>query len=285
MTGDVVGESGRLAVARLLPTLRHEYQLDLVIVNGENADGLGLYISSAQELFQAGADVITLGDHIYDKTEIYDYLAQEPRIVRPLNFNPATPGSDRVIVKIRHARVMVVSVIGLLKISIYAAMSPFAALDQLLDELEMWPENEKPHAIMIDFHAEDSREKQALGWYLDGKVSGIAGTHTHVPTLDARILPNGTGKVTDLGMCGPRNSSLGMDIDAALTRFVQGMPSMYRVADGPAQFNSVLFQIDETTGKCVGIERVDRIVELDGEVHTNPLHGPTTARTDSQAMS
>lgn len=129
MTGDVVGESGRRAVARLLPTLRQEYQLDLVIVNGENADGLGLYISSAQKLFQAGADVITLGDHIYDKTEIYDYLAQEPRIARPLNFNPATPGSDRVLVNVGQARVMMVSVIGLLKISIYAAMSPFAALD------------------------------------------------------------------------------------------------------------------------------------------------------------
>lgn len=285
MTGDVVGESGRRAVARLLPDLRREYKLDLVIVNGENADGLGLYINSARELFKAGADIITLGDHIYDKSEIYDYLPLEPRIVRPLNFNPATPGYDRAVVQVGSARVMVVSVIGELKINIYTAASPFAAMDQLFSEIETLPEDEKPNVILVDFHAEDFKEKHTLGWYLDGRISGIVGTHTHVPTLDARVLPNGTGKVTDLGMCGPHNSSLGMSIEAALTRFVEGMPSMYELASGPVQFNSAVFHIDETSGRCLGVERVDRLIEFNGDQHIVTFSSPATARTDSQALS
>lgn len=282
MTGDVVGESGRKALARLLPMLRREYKLDLVVVNGENADGLGLYISSAKQLFEAGADVITLGDHIYDKAEIYEYLAQEPRIARPLNFNPATPGSDRVTLHIGAARVMVVSVIGTVKINLYTAASPFAAMEQLFSEIETLPEDEKPNVILVDFHAEDIREKQTLGWYLDGKISAIVGTHTHVPTADARVLPNGTGRVTDLGMCGPQNGSLGMSLEAALTRFVEGMPSMYQLATGPAQFNSAVFHIDEVTGKCVSVERVDRVVDTEGHLLNE---GPLTIRTDSQALT
>lgn len=284
MTGDVVGASGRQAVARLLPQLRREYDLDLVVVNAENADGLGLYITSAKELLAAGADVLTLGDHIYDKLEIYDYLSQDNRMVRPLNFSPHTPGRDRLMLKIKGARVMVVSVLGLLKINIYSAASPFAALDELLDQIETAPAEEQPHAILVDFHAEDIREKHALAWYLDGKVSAVVGTHTHVPTLDARILPNGTGKVTDLGMCGPQDGSLGMTVEAALTRFVHGMPSMYQVAPGPVQFNSVFLQVDEQSGRCVHIERVDRYLDL----HAPPQSDhdePPTAATDSQALT
>jgi metallophosphoesterase (TIGR00282 family) len=288
MAGDVVGESGRQAVALLLPNLRQEYKLDLVVVNGENADGLGLYISSMQELFEAGADVMTLGDHIYDKSEIYNYLAQEPRAVRPLNFNSYTPGSDRVLLEVRGVKVMVVSVIGLLKINMYAAASPFAAMEQLLDDLALEPASEKPQVVLVDFHAEEIKEKQALAWYLDGKVSVVVGTHTHVPTADLRILPKGTARVTDLGMCGPRDGSLGMSLVPALTRFVDGLPSMYEVATGPVQFNSVFFQIDEATGKCVHVERVDRVVEIDGQVHNLPKHHAhelPTARTDSQALT
>lgn len=284
MTGDVVGASGRQAVAQLLPQLRQHYNLDLVIVNGENADGLGLYISSAKELLAAGADVLTLGDHIYDKLEIYDYLAQNNRIVRPLNFSPHTPGRDRLMLKMKGARVMVVSVLGLWKINIYSALSPFTALDELLAELETAPAEQQPHVILVDFHAEDIREKHALGWYLDGKVSAVVGTHTHVPTLDARILPNGTGKVTDIGMCGPRDGSLGMTVEAALTRFVQGMPSMYQVASGPVQFNSVFLQIDEQSGRCVHIERVDRYLNLNAPSQSDKEE-PPTARTDSQALT
>ncbi len=284
MTGDVVGASGRQAVAELLPQLRREYKLDLVVVNAENADGLGLYISSAKELLQAGADVLTLGDHIYDKVEIYNYLAQANRIVRPLNFSPRTPGYDRVTLTIKGARVMVVSVIGLLKINIYSAASPFAALDELLEELETAQSEEQPHIILVDFHAEDIREKHALAWYLDGKVSAVVGTHTHVATLDARILPNGTGKVTDIGMCGPRDGSLGMTIEAALTRFVHGMPSMYQVAPGPVQFNSVFLRVDENSGRCEHIERVDRILNLNCDPQPDNDQ-PPTSRTDSQALT
>ena len=263
MTGDVVGGSGRRAVKQLLPELRDQYKLDLVIVNAENADGLGLYISSAQDLLDNGADYLTLGDHIYDKPEIYEFLARSDRIVRPLNFSPTTPGRDRLIIKVGQCRILLVSVLGLAKMHIYSAFSPFQALDQLLDEIEIWPDEKQPHIILIDFHAEDMREKQALAWYLDGRVSAVVGTHTHVPTLDARILPGGTGQLTDIGMCGPRDGSLGMTLDAAFTRFVQGLPSAYTLATGPVGFNSVVLTLDETTGHCVAIERVDRILNFD----------------------
>ncbi|HEX2911132.1 MAG TPA: TIGR00282 family metallophosphoesterase [Chloroflexia bacterium] len=286
MTGDVVGESGRRAVNLLLPALRDQYKLDLVVVNAENADGLGLYISSAQDLLDNGADILTLGDHIYDKFEIYDYLAKDDRIVRPLNFSPAIPGKDRIMVKIGPCRVMVVSVLGLLKINIYSSLSPFTALDHLLSELETLPDEKQPHIILVDFHAEDIQEKQALGWYVDGRVSAVVGTHTHVPTLDARILPGGTGKVTDIGMCGPRDGSLGMKLDAALTRFVSGMPSRYTLAPGPVQFNAVFLQINEKTGRCQHIERVDRLVNFTCEVEETPLiSGSPTSSLDSQALT
>lgn len=286
MTGDVVGESGRRAVARLLPELRTKYKLDLVIVNAENADGLGLYVSSAREILRHGADVLTLGDHIYDKFEIYDYLAKNDRIIRPLNFSPATPGHDRLMFKVGECRILVVSVIGLLKINIYSSLSPFTAMDNLLSDLETLADERQPHIILVDFHAEDIREKHALAWYLDGRVSAVVGTHTHVPTLDARILPHGTGKVTDIGMCGPSDGSLGMKLDAALTRFVKGLPSMYEVAPGPAQFNAVFLQLNEKTGECCHIERVDYV--LKGSTVTagsTGISGPFTSRTDSQALS
>ena len=284
MTGDVVGASGRQAVKRLLPQLREQYKLDLVIVNAENADGLGLYISSARDLLDNGADVLTLGDHIYDKIEIYDYLAHDDRIVRPLNFSSATPGRDRVVVKVKNSRVMIVSVIGLLKINIYSALSPFQALDQLLEELEVQPDEKQPHLILVDFHAEDIREKQALAWYLDGRVSAVVGTHTHVPTLDTRVLPNGTGKVTDIGMCGPADGSLGMLLEAALTRFVDSLPSAYEVAPGPVQFNSVVLTLDEHSGRCISIERVDRLLNFTHEPPT-PADSPATASLDSQTLT
>ncbi|MDB5079459.1 MAG: hypothetical protein JWP00_1383 [Chloroflexi bacterium] len=286
MTGDVVGASGRQAVKRLLPQLRQEYQLDLVIVNAENADGLGLYISSAVDLLENGADILTLGDHIYDKAEIYEYLAQSDRIVRPLNFNPDTPGPDRLMVTIGKTRVMVVSVLGLLKINVYSAVSPFTALDHLLSELETFADEKQPHIILVDFHAEDIREKHALAWHLDGRVSAVVGTHTHVPTLDARILPHGTGKVTDIGMCGPRDGSLGMKLEAALTRFVTGMPSMYEVAGGPVQFNSIFLQIDETTGRCEYIERVDRLVDFSTDYSPpETSSGPPTSSLNSKDLT
>ena len=286
MTGDVVGASGRQAVKRLLPGLRQEYNLDLVVVNAENADGLGLYISSATDLLQNGADILTLGDHIYDKSEIYEYLAHASKIVRPLNFNVATPGLDRVMVTIDQTRVMIVSVLGLLKINIYSATSPFTALDQLLSELETFSDDKQPHIILVDFHAEDIREKHALAWHLDGRVSAVVGTHTHVPTLDARILPHGTGKVTDIGMCGPRDSSLGMKLEAALTRFVDGMPSMYEVASGPVQFNSVFLQLDKATGHCLHIERVDRLIDFSAAtLPPESPPGPPTSSLNSKDLT
>ena len=268
MAGDVVGEAGRATLRALLPELRREYALDLVVVNAENADGLGLHIATAQAILKGNprtpgshADILTLGDHIYDKSEIYDYLPKEPRIVRPLNFMPHTPGQPYALITLRGVRVMIVSCIGLLKIGIYSALSPFLACDNLLAEIAGWEAERKPHIILVDFHAEDMTEKQALAWYLDGRVSAVVGTHTHVPTLDARVLPKGTGRVTDLGMCGPRDGSLGMNVDAALTRFLHAMPAAYSVATGANQLCAVVIRIDEATGKCLSIERADRVVE------------------------
>ena len=265
MAGDIVGEAGRATLQALLPALRQEYALDLVVVNAENADGLGLYITSAQSILRGDpkvpgshADIITLGDHIYDKSEIYDYLPKEARIVRPLNFMPHTPGLPYAAVTIGGVRVLIVSCIGLLRIGIYSAVSPFLACDNLLDEIKSWPLERVPQIILVDFHAEDMTEKQALAWYLDGRVSAVVGTHTHVPTLDARVLPKGTGRVTDLGMVGPRDGSLGMSLDAALTRFLHAMPAAYKVATGVKQFRSVVIRIDPATGTCHSIERVDR---------------------------
>lgn len=256
LIGDVMGKPGRKVVAALLPELRKELKLDVVIANGENAAaGRGLTERTAQDLFDAGVDVITSGNHIYDQKEVISLLEQEVPILRPANYPPSAPG--RGIVSQKGA-----TVLNLQGRTFMAEIDcPFRGADAALADV---PEGA---VVVVDIHAEATSEKAAIGRYLDGRVSAVVGTHTHVATADARVLPNGTAYVTDAGMCGPRESIIGNDIEAVLERFLTAMPTRMPVAEkSPTlQFNSVLIDIDESTGRARSIERVDREYAVDGE--------------------
>ncbi|MCI0440513.1 MAG: TIGR00282 family metallophosphoesterase [Chloroflexi bacterium] len=247
--GDVVGRPGRRAVKALVPGLRAELGLDLVIANGENsAGGFGITPDTAREMLSSGVDVITSGNHIWDQKDIIPRLDSELPVLRPLNYPPGTPGRGYM----RVGDILVVNAIG--RVFVGAFDCPFRAVDNLLRGLK-----DAPKAIILDFHAEATSEKAAMAWYLDGRASAVVGTHTHVATADARILPKGTAFVSDLGMVGPANSVIGSEVEDALARFLTQMPRRLRVAaDGPVRFNSVLIEIDDDTGKATNIVRVDR---------------------------
>ena len=249
--GDVIGKPGRKAVRELLQDLRHEYGIDLAIANGENvAGGLGITPSTAQELFDSGVDVITTGNHVWFHKEIIPYLDGDFAILRPLNYPPANPGCGYL----SKGKVLVVNLIG--RTFMGDSDCPFRAMDRLLAKLE-----ERPGVIVVDFHAEATSEKVAMGRYLDGRVSAVLGTHTHVGTIDAHILPGGTAYVTDIGMVGPTNSVIGDDIDSVIRRFLTQMPSRLSVGKGAVIFNAILVEVDEKTGKTVDIKRIQKTVE------------------------
>ncbi len=254
MIGDVVGRPGRKGVAALLPGLRRELSVDLVIANGENAAaGRGLTPKTADELFRAGVDVITSGNHIWDNRDILPLLDEEAPILRPLNYPPNVPGRGTV----RVGRALVVNLIGRVFVNPPGLDDPFRAADAALAKVEPGT------PVIIDLHAEATSEKQALGWYLDGRVSAVLGTHTHVPTADARILPGGAAYISDVGMVGARRSVIGDDVDAVISRFLTAMPTRLPVADDPnIVFNAVFVGIDDSTGRAVEIHRVDREVTL-----------------------
>lgn len=255
MIGDVIGKPGRKAVAALLPGLRQELQLDLVVANGENvAAGRGLTEATAQELFDAGVDVITSGNHIFDQKEIIPILDQEAPILRPLNYPPAAPGHGFVTQK----GVTVLNLQG--RTFMPETDDPFRAADTALASL---PEDA---IVVVDMHGEATAEKQAMGRYLDGRVAAVVGTHTHVPTADARILPGGTAYVTDIGMVGHSESIIGNDIASVLKRTLTGMPTRLPVAENSSavQFNAVLIEIDQATRRARRIERIDREYVRDG---------------------
>lgn len=250
--GDVVGKPGRRAVVQLLPRLREELALDLAVVNGENAaGGSGLTAEIARELRDAGADVVSNGNHVWDQRQFKDEIGTLDFAIRPVNLPPSNPGRGWVVVK----GALVVNAIG--RVFMGAADDPFRAIDGVLDQLGA----SAPKIRVLDWHAEATSEKLAMGWYLDGRFSAVVGTHTHVPTADARVLPGGTALVCDIGMVGPRDSILGMRTDIILERFRTGMPVRFQVAEGSVQFNSVLVDIDEQTGRARSIERVDREVQ------------------------
>ena len=249
MIGDVVGRPGRQTVQAILPALRQELGLDLVVANGENAaGGIGITLDTANELLSSGVDIITSGNHIWDKREIIAELDSTPAILRPLNYPPGTPGRG-------HARVGDVLVVNLLgRLFIGSVDCPFRAIDALLTD-----QPGPPKVIIVDMHAEATTEKVALGWYLDGRVSVVAGTHTHVATADTRILPRGTAYVSDLGMVGPKNSVIGVEVEAAVERFLRQIPRRLQVPNkGPCLFNSVFVEIDDSTGMSTDIVRIDR---------------------------
>ncbi|MCX6012766.1 MAG: TIGR00282 family metallophosphoesterase [Chloroflexi bacterium] len=246
--GDVVGKPGREALKAALPDLRQQHQIDLIIANGENAaGGLGLTQSIAEEMFNSGVDMITSGNHIWKRKEIVQYIDRNVPVIRPLNYPPGVPGKGYYLLR---DSVMVVNIIGRTFISNFDC--PFRAMDELLKSI-----NPKPKIIIVDFHAEATSEKMAMGWYLDGRVSAVFGTHTHVGTVDTRILPNGTAYVTDLGMVGPVESVIGANKEAVIHSFLTLMPTNLSIGRGDFQFNSVLINFNNDTGLAQSIKRID----------------------------
>jgi metallophosphoesterase (TIGR00282 family) len=249
--GDIIGKPGRKAVKEILPGLCHEYNIDLVVGNGENAaGGLGLTPSTAEELFNSGIDVITTGNHIWAYKEIIPYLDSEPALLRPLNYPPTDPGRGYLLKN----NVLIVNLLGRVFIGHFDC--PFRAMDQLLAEFK-----HKSIPIIVDFHAEATSEKVAMGKYLDGRVSAVLGTHTHVGTIDASILPGGTAYVSDIGMVGPIDSVIGDDPDSAIERFLTQMPSRLSVGKGKVNFDAILVEVDEKTGKAVDIKRIQKLAD------------------------
>jgi metallophosphoesterase (TIGR00282 family) len=246
--GDIIGKPGRKAVKEILPGLCYEYHIDLVVGNGENAaGGLGLSLSTARELFDFGIDVITTGNHIWAQREIIPYLDSELALLRPLNYPPTNPGRGYLLKN----DVLIVNIIGRVFVGNFDC--PFRAMDQLLVEF-----GHKSIPIIVDFHAEATSEKVAMGKYLDGRVSAVLGTHTHVGTIDARILPGGTAYVTDIGMVGPIDSVIGDDPNSVINRFLTQIPSRLSVGKGKVNFDAILIEVDKNTGKAVDIKRIQR---------------------------
>jgi 2',3'-cyclic-nucleotide 2'-phosphodiesterase len=248
--GDIVGSPGREMVTKHLASLVEQHRVDLVIINGENsAAGFGITPKIAEELFALGADVITGGNHSWDRKEILEYIPNEPRLLRPANF-PKSPGRGLYVGTSRGGvRYAVLNLQG--RVFMTQLDCPFRTADS---ELARIPPDVK--VIFVDMHAEATSEKQAMGWFLDGRVSVVVGTHTHVATADERVLPNGTAFITDVGMTGPHESVIGMDRSAMVKRFLDSMPTKFEVALGDVRINGVLADVDESTGRARSIVRV-----------------------------
>jgi metallophosphoesterase (TIGR00282 family) len=248
---DVVGHPGREAVKAILPGLKQELKPQLTVVNGENsAAGFGLTAKLAEELMQAGADVITSGNHVFAQKEFVTELPALERVIRPANYPPDAPGKGWCVVDASGHQAMVMNLMG--RIFLDSLDDPFRAADAILAA------QPDVSIILCDMHAEATSEKTAMGWYLDGRVSAVVGTHTHIPTADARVLPGGTAYVTDVGMVGPRDGCIGMDKDVVIKRFLTAVPNRFVVASGPVTFNSVLVTINASSGRAQSIQRIDR---------------------------
>jgi 2',3'-cyclic-nucleotide 2'-phosphodiesterase len=248
MIGDIVGKPGRRVVQDFLPGLCHEYRTTMVIANGENAaGGLGITVETSQELFDSGVDVITTGNHVWAKKEIISHLDSGVPIIRPLNLPPGVPGRGYCVSN----NVAVVNLMG--RVFVGEFDCPFRSMDALLAEIK-----DKYKVIVVDFHAEATSEKVAMGRYLDGRVSAVLGTHTHVGTIDTCILPKGTAYVTDVGMAGPKDSVIGDDVESVIYSFLTRMPHHLSVGKGKAIFSAVLVEVDESTGRATNIQRVQR---------------------------
>ena len=252
MLGDVVGQGGCEAVRSHLPGLKQYYATDLVIINGENsAQGNGILPSSAKFLFDSGVDVITTGNHVYRRREIYEMLERKEALIRPANFSPENPGVGVYILDMLRYRVAIVNLMGTAGMEPLA--NPFDTIDSILKVLDT------PN-IILDFHAETTSEKRAMGFYVDGRISLFAGTHTHVQTADEQILPQGTGYITDLGMCGPKQSVLGVKPEQVIARFRTAMPTRFENPEGEQIICGIIADIDERTGKTRQIERIYRFI-------------------------
>lgn len=251
--GDIVGNPGREAVKGLLPGLQAEYRLDFVIANAENAaGGSGITPKVAQELFEAGVNVLTSGDHIWKKREIFEIIDKEERILRPLNFPSGVPGRGSCLFKAKNgSSIGVVNIQG--RVFMEALECPFKTIREAIEEL-----SKETKAIIVDIHAEATSEKVALGWYLDGKVSAVLGTHTHIQTADERILPGGCAYITDVGMTGPLDSVIGRRVEDVLERFITCVPTRFDIAKENIQLQGAVLEIDDSTGKAKSIVRIQR---------------------------
>ena len=251
--GDIFGSPGRKIVQEELPRLKEEFSVDITIANGENvAHGKGITEKTALALFDAGIDVFTSGNHLWDKRESLDYLKIEKRIIKPLNTMAKTIGHDRFFKTApNEEKLAIVCLIG--QAFMPPIDSPLNTLEKILSELRKETNN-----ILVDFHAEATAEKRAMGYYFDGRISALIGTHTHIQTADEEILPNGCGYITDVGMTGPHDSVIGMKKEIILEKMTTGMPQKFDVADDGLQINAVFLKIDEKTGKTLEIKRIRR---------------------------
>ncbi len=256
--GDVVGEPGRSAVTRKIPVFLKEQGVDFVIVNGENAaGGRGITARISIDLLRAGAAVITTGDHVWDQRETASFISTEPRLLRPINYPDGTPGQGSIVLDTSKGKVGVLNVQGRTYMQPILD-NPFAAAEAEVARMRV----ETP-VIFVDMHAETTSEKIAMAHFLDGKVSAVIGTHTHVQTADEHILPGGTAFLCDAGMCGPDLSCLGRDADSVIRRFVTGLPCQFPISPNPVRVCGVVVDIDESTGRAVAIQRISELVRED----------------------
>jgi len=252
--GDIIGEPGRKSVIDMVPRLKQEWSIDFIVANGENAAaGRGITPKLTIDLLRAGIAVITTGDHVWDQKELVSFINTEPRLLRPINYPDGTPGSGSIVLETAKGKIGIINVQGR-TFMLPALENPFVRLAEVVAEMR----KETP-VIFVDVHAETTSEKIAVGRFLDGKVSAVAGTHTHVQTADEQIFPGGTAFICDAGMCGPTESILGREIDPIVQRFITSMPVNFPVARGEVKLHGLLVDIDETTGRALSVKRVAEI--------------------------
>jgi metallophosphoesterase (TIGR00282 family) len=251
VVGDVVGSGGRDILLRRLPEIVNEHRIDLTVVNGENAaGGFGITPKIADELFGSGVHVITTGNHVWDKREVGDYIAREPRLLRPANYPSGAPGNGSIVVRL--GRGLTVGVLNLMgRVFMPTIDCPFQTGRREVEELRR-----ETSLIVVDFHAEATSEKSAVGWYLDGEVTAVVGTHTHVQTADEQVLPGGTAFISDVGMTGPYRSVIGINKEMAVRKFLNQMPARFETAGGPSMVSAVVVRADAETGKALEITRL-----------------------------
>jgi len=254
--GDIVGEPGRKAVIKQLADIKRKHSIDFSIVNGENsAGGRGITPKIAKDLFAAGVQVITTGDHVWDQRELLDYLPNEPKILRPINYPPGTPGNGSVVIETEFGKIAVLNAQGRTFMN-PPLENPFTIVEDEVKRLT----DEGVKIIFLDFHAETTSESIAMGFHLDGTVSAVVGTHTHVQTADERILPKGTAHLTDAGMCGPEISVLGRNVESVVWRFKSGLPTRFPVAKGPVRLCGMIVDIDPESGRATHVERYNHLL-------------------------
>lgn len=250
--GDLVGNCAIRELKKQLPEICNQEKIDFIIVNGENvAEGMGMTEKNFNDILEQNVDVITMGNHTWGKKDIFKFI-NDPKILRPANYNKPVPGKGYNIYECKGKKIAVINLIGRVDMNVLSE-NPFLVAKKIVENIK-----QETDIIVIDFHAEATAEKIAMSYYLDGKVSIIFGTHTHVQTADEKILPNGTAYITDLGMTGPKNSVIGMNIESSIKRFETGLPEKYKIAEGDCIFNGAIFEIDDATNKVINIKRIQK---------------------------